>query len=876
MFRQNTQTQLLTTFAALLLASGIHAQNIEGYNLSSDSLVNQTASLKKVYHATFTDEKVKVDGELDDFCWEKGVWSGGFVQQQPLQAQAPSQETEVCILYDSDNLYIGMKCYDNEPEKIRSILSRRDEISGDIAGVAFDSYADKRTAFEFDVSAAGQKLDVMHLGASELDYNWDAVWDGKAVVKDSVWTVEMRIPFNQLRFADAEEQVWGMHIWRWIDRNMEEDQWKLVPVDAPAMVYLFGELRGIEGINSKRKMELLPYASAKYSPNTELENKTDLSFGLDGKVGLSSDFTLDYTINPDFGQIEADPSVLSLSSYEVFYDEKRPFFLEGNNVLDFSMGRDLLFYSRRIGRAPVYTPDLQDGETMSMPDNTSIISALKVTGKNKKGLSLGVVQSFTSKEEATIYSDNGEEKLSVEPFSSYFVGRVKQDFNKGNTVLGGIITSSLRSVNDDHLDFVPTSALVGGLDFQHNWKKRKYFFDMKSFFSRVGGSEEAITELQLASQHYFQRPDADHLTFDPDKTSLVGHGGQLMGGKRSGKFRAIGTFSWRSPGVDLNDLGYLYQADYLEGIAELKYQVNKPVGILRDYYVNLTQKHDWDYGGETTKEEFELHTFTRFTNLWRIHAFLEHDYNLYDTRELRGGPKLYKDPTWEGRLFLQSNNAKNILLAGGPHFIWSVDDISKRNIYTFYIRWQINDRISINSQTDYEILTDLHQYVRKLNLSDNSAGYLVGQLDRKTISTTLRLEYFITPEFSLQYYANPYASVGQYSNFRRVNEGDNKNLNERYFKAQSIQLENNVYSMTDEQSEEYSFSNPNFDYQELRSNLVARWEFRPGSTLYLVWNSNKYLYERNNNDSVTKSYGDLFGLKSSNVFMVKFNYWFSL
>lgn len=876
MFCQKSRSRLLCLFAVLLPVLKLQAQKTNEYTLSSDSLVNQVASQKKVYYASFITDKVKVDGELDDLCWEKGIWSGGFVQQQPLQAQKPSQETEVCILYDSDNLYIALRCHDNEPGKIRSILSRRDEMSGDIAGVAIDSYADKRTAFEFNVSAAGQKVDLMHLGAYEWDYNWDAVWDGKAVVKDSMWTVEMRVPFSQLRFADTEEQVWGMHIWRWIDRNMEEDQWKLIPIDAPAMVYLFGELRGIKGINSKRKMEFLPYANAKYSPNTDLENKTDFNFGLDGKIGLSSDFTLDYTINPDFGQVEADPSVLSLSSYEVFYDEKRPFFLEGNNVLDFSMGRDLLFYSRRIGRAPVYSPELQQNQTMAIPDNTSIISALKVTGKNKKGLSIGVVQSLTSKENATIYTGSNQKDIAVEPFSNYFVGRVKQDFNDGNTVLGGIVTSSIRSIKDDHLDFIPSSATVGGIDFQHNWKKRKYFVDMKSFFSRVGGSEEAIADLQLASQHYYQRPDADHLTYDPTKTSLVGHGGQFKGGKRSGKFRAIGTFSWRSPGVDLNDLGYLYQADYLEGVAEFKYQVNKPWGILRDYYIEFTQKRDWSYGGETTKEEFELHSLTKFTNLWRIHAFLEHDYNLYDTRELRGGPKLFKDATWETRFFLQTNNAKDVLLAGGPHYIWSVDNISKRNIYTFYIRWQIGNRFSVTSQTDYEILADYHQFVRKLSLSDDTDGYLVGQLDRKTISTTLRLEYFLTPEISLQYYANPYASVGSYSEFRRVNDGSSKDLSERYFGAESIQLDDGIYTMTDESSEQYKFYNPNFDYQEFRSNLVARWEFRRGSTLYLVWNSSSFLYERSNNYSVAKSYGNLFGLKSNNVFMIKFNYWFSL
>ncbi|HKJ42875.1 MAG TPA: DUF5916 domain-containing protein [Sunxiuqinia sp.] len=875
MFYQNPALYIIGLFFSLLFANRASCQAPLSYTLSSDTLVNQTASKKRVYFAQFSKGKIRLDGELNEAAWKNGTWSGGFVQQQPDQAKVPTEKTQFCILYDANNLYLGLKCYDN-PKLIRSILSRRDEMGGDMAGIAIDSYNDKRTAFEFDVTAAGQKLDLMHLGASQLDYNWDAVWDGKAAIGDSMWTAEIRIPFSQLRFSNKEEQVWGIHVWRWIDRNMEEDHWKLIPVDAPAMVYLFGELRGIKGINSKRNMEFLPYTSAKYSPNTDLENKTNINFGLDGKIGLSSDFTLDYTINPDFGQVEADPSILSLSSYEVFYDEKRPFFLEGNNILNFSTGNDLLFYSRRIGRAPSFTPALSEGETMSMPDNTSIISAVKVTGKNKKGLSLGLVQSFTAKEKATIYSGDTKTDEVVEPFASYFVGRVKQDFNEGNTVLGGMVTSSLRSTSLSQLSFLPSSATVGGLDLQHNWATRKYFLNMKSFYSRVAGSEEAISDLQLASQHYFQRPDATHLHFDPTRTSLEGHGGQVKGGKRSGRFNAIGTFSWRSPGVDLNDLGYMYQADYLEENVELKYQVSKPKGIMRNYWGSFTQNHQWSYGGETTRESLNLHLYTRFTNLWRIHYWVDRDYNIFDTRELRGGPKLYKDSYWYGRFWFQSNYAKDVLIGFGPYYQWSDDGVSMHNVNTFYIRWQINNHINITSETSYIYQVDNNKYVQKLGLSNDETGYLVGQLDRKTLKTTLRLEYFITPEFSIQYYANPYASVGKYADFKRVKNSSNKDMNQRYYFPSSLDFKDNVYNMTDQSSETYKFYNPNFKYQEFRSNLVARWEFRPGSTLYLVWNSSKFSYKYSSDYSVTNSFKDIFGMKSSNVFMIKFNYWFSL
>lgn len=845
------------------------------YSLSADSLVNQCASKQKVYQAVRIQEKPRIDGVLNDACWNAGRWDGSFVQQQPFQAHEPSQYTEICILYDDDNLYVGMKCYDDDPSKIRSVLSRRDEFSGDMAGIAIDSYADNRTAFEFSVTAAGQKVDLMHLGAGEFDQNWDAVWDGKASVQDSMWVAELSIPFSQLRFAHADEQIWGMHIWRWIDRLLEEDQWKLIPVDAPAMVYLFGELRGIEDINTKRHLEFLPYTNAKYSPNTELKDKWNYGVGLDGKIGLSSDFTLNYTVNPDFGQVEADPSVLSLSTYEVFYDEKRPFFLEGNNVLDFSMGSDLLFYSRRIGHAPSFSPDWdEETEKLSMPENTSILSALKLTGKNKKGLSLGVVQSFTAKEHATIYRDQGKEKQAVEPFSNYFVGRVKQDFNQGNTVLGGMVSSVLRDIDDEQLNILPTSSFAGGIDLKHNWAKRKYYVDMKGIFSRVNGNEEAIKRLQLASQHYFQRPDADHLEYDASKTSLSGHGGELKGGKRSGRLRAIGSFSWRSPGIDLNDMGYLYQADFLKEDVQLRYQVNQPKGILRDYWFRITQMSAWSYGGEKNKQEIGSHAYLRFKNLWSIHSNLERDFGLYDTRELRGGQTLYKESTWDAELFIQSNPAKDLFLAFGSRLVWGDDHISNRNINTFQFSWQVSENFSISSKTVYSTNTDFHQYAGRGKVEEGARPYIVGQIDQKTLESTLRMEFFLTPEFSLQYYASPYASVGKYSCFRRVADGKNSDLSLRYAQLTG-ELNDQQYNFSDGDSQ-YTMSNPDFNFQEFNSNLVARWEFRPGSTLYLVWNNSLSKKESTYEPSVTKSFGDVFGQNSQNVFMLKFSYWFSL
>lgn len=847
------------------------AQTSEKYSLSKDTTVNRLAGINRIYQATRIDKRPKVDGKLNDACWGAGSWSGGFVQQLPNQGQKPSQDTEIKILYDDNNIYVGFKCYDSGPGRIRPILTRRDESvgNGDVVGIAFDSYHDNQTAYEFNVGASGQKVDLVHLASGESDYNWDAVWDGQAQVNDSIWTVEILIPFSQIHFAPGQSQHWGMHIWRWIDRLQEESQWKLIPVDAPSMVYLFGDLKGIDGVNPKPNYEFLPYLSTRFSPNTDQKNKMTYGAGLNGKVGLNSGFTLDYAFNPDFGQVESDPAVLNLTTYEVYNEEKRPFFLEGNTILDYSIGDDMLYYSRRIGHAPSDSPDLEANQTMSVADNTSILSALKLTGKTKDGLSVGVVQSMTAKENATIYTGDSISKQAVEPFSSFIVGRVKQDFNSGNTVFGGMVTSTLRSINDDQLKFLSNSAMSGGIDFQHNWKNRKYFVDYKGFFSDIRGDRDAISRLQLSPVHFYQRSDADYLEYDPEKTSLSGHGGFLSGGKRSGRFRAVGSLNWRSPGLDLNDLGYIKQADYIQENAKLTYKVSKPNGVFRSYYTEFTQDHFWSYGGENTLDRLNLHGFVQFNNLWLIHVNVRQNFNVYDTRELRGGPKLYKDATTDFDFYVQSNSVKDFWAGVRPRLTVSADKITKSYGLPMYLKWQINNQFSITSTSSLDHTIDNHEYIL-------GTHYLVGTIDRNTISSTLRFEYFFSPEFSLQYYGNPYASIGKYNNFREVADASNRNLSERYGTLAQTNLPDDQYLLQSEDGTEYTINNPDFNYQEFSSNMVGRWEFRPGSTLYLVWTNTRSAYSDQLNQSIWKSFGNIWKVEPQNVFMVKFSYWFSL
>lgn len=867
------QKCLLTLFFGVCLFN-LYAQDLN-YTLSDDSLVNRYASMKKAYYATRTELVPKLDGKLDDECWQSvGTWEGGFIQQAPHQAKAPSQETEIKVLYDDKYLYFAIIAYDNEPEKMSPILGPRDDYTvGDIAGIAIDSYNDKQTAFEFNLTSAGQKVDLMHMGEYGWDFNWNAVWDGKTSIGDSAWYAEMRVPFTQIRYANNDEHVWGMHIWRYIYRLSEESQWKLIPIDAPAMVYIFGELRGIKDIPHKRNFEVMPYASTKYIPNSNDEIK--YGFGVDGKIGVTSNFTLDYTFNPDFGQVEADPSELNLTSYETFYDEKRPFFLEGNSILEYNSGNDMLFYFRRIGHAPSYQPyaDEDEGESLLMPDNATIINALKLTGKNKNGLSVGFVNSMTAREEATITTAEEKIKEAVEPFSNYTIGRVKQDFNDGSTVLGGIVTSTIRNIKDENLEFLSDNALVGGLDFEHNWHNRKYFIKAQSFYSTINGSEESIARLQRNPRHYFQRSDANHLDYDPTKTSLSGWGGEINGGKRSGKFRIDGELEWRSPEVDLNDVGYLRQADYIDQDLDLAYRVNKPKGILLNYYFTLSQTHRWSYGGENLHDDFDAHARFRFKNYWKIDVLADRTVNKIDTRELRGGPSLRKDNISGTGFYVQSNSQKDLFLGLGAEFDRGDDDITKANEFNVYLSWQVNNRFSLSSRSVFSDETDNSQYLRYKTINEKRE-YVVGQLNRQTFHTTFRAEFFITPELSLQYYGSPYVSTGHYLDYRKVTESKAKNLSNRYeFLTREGDLLVDDNNTTYHYFDDYDFD---FDFNEFRSNFVARWEYKTGSSIYFVWTNSRYQYVDKYNSSVFDSLKGIGKGKSENAFMIKLSYWLSL
>jgi hypothetical protein len=850
--------------------------SLQSESQSLDSLLNN----KRVYYASdiVNLPPPKIDGKLSDSCWNIGEWQGNFTQQQPNSGAEPSEQTKIKIVYDKLNLYVAVLCYDKNPEDIRDIFNARDAFSGDITGIAFDSYFDKRTAFEFNVTAAGQKIDLKHLGDYQWDYNWNAVWDGKSSVTDSGWIAEMRIPFSQLRYSNPEEQVWGMHIWRWIERRSEEDQWQLIPREAPAMVYLFGELKGIDNIKHSRQVEFLPYGllSTQYTGENKLIEPLNYDAGIDAKIGIGSDYTLDATVNPDFGQVEADPSVLNLTSFETFYQEKRPFFLEGTEIFDFELGGDIVYYSRRIGSSPVFPGRYKSLMISDIPNHTTILSSAKFTGKSKKGLSVGILNSLTAQEFANATtSDTVNYKIPVTPLTNFFSGRIKNEFKEGETIIGGAFTSVKRFFNDTITSkLLPENVLSGGFDFVHYWKNKTYYIETKAAGSYLNGSEESILRKQLAHNHRFQRPDARHLEVDSTTKALYGHGALFEIGKKGGNWLFTINGQYRNPGLNLNDMGYIRYSDFISQLTEFTYAMNTPGKLFRNYSVNLHQSAGWSFGKENTLNETGVDFNSQFINLWRLNLSYHLIFSVLDTRELWGGPALRNNMNQQFGISCMTNRSKNLSSNAGFTYIKYKNNESYTSGLYMGIRWLPVRKIRLNLNGSYEQRHYNQQYVESVYRTGQT-DYITGDIHQKTLSFTLRGEVFITPELSLQYYGNPYFSTGRYDDFKKVMNASSFNRDERFEKVEAVlNPVDNIYTYQID-GENAFFGNPDFTFMQFRSNFVFRWEYKLGSTFYLVWTHSKTLYE-NAEYSIPSKAGDLFEISGENIFMIKINYWFSI
>jgi hypothetical protein len=812
---------------------------------------------------------IVIDGNFTEDVWRQAPLISEFLQREPAEGAAPSYRTEARIAYDSEALYVAIRAIDGEPNKLVGILTRRDQRSpSDWLKIVIDSYYDRRSAYEFAVNPVGVKTDRYYFNDGNNDDSWDAVWDVKAVRDTEGWRAEFRIPFSQLRFNQREGGgPVGFAIIREVGRLAETVTWPLLSRNASGFVSQFGEVRGLRMGGSPKKFEIVPYSVGELETQTVDDGNPLLgsvepgaSFGLDMKYALTPGLTLTATANPDFGQVEADPAVVNLDAFETFFPERRPFFVEGSGTFRFNMDCNDgnctgLFYSRRIGRSPQGDLDAADEEFTEQPAAATIISAGKVTGRVGK-FSVGALTAVTEEEEGSIAGPQNAayRRLVVEPMTGYTVLRAKREFANQSTI-GFMGTSTNRQLSKD-VSFLSNNAFTGGMDYDLRFRRR---YSLQGYWagSDIHGNTEAITRLHENNVHSFQRPDADYVDADPLATTLRGHAGSMSFQKIAGERTRFSTFvGYKSPGFDSNDLGFQRRADEKTISNWFQFRDFVPGKYVRTYNLNFNQWAGWNFGGDRTFSGGNINMHWTWANYFSNGFGVNVNAAPFRDRVTRGGPGVFGNPGKGIWYYFNSDNRKPFSVSyNGNH--WVDRDSLRQHGFNPWINWRPTSSISLNLGIRHDINRDDAQWVENIEDASGKSRYVFGHIDQKTTAVTTRFNYTMTPNLSLQVYAEPFVSAGAYTKFKELVDGRAPRYADRY---QSYAYEDN----------------PDFNIRSFRTTNVLRWEYKPGSTLFVVWQQNKRSEEEFGDFRFGRDFSGIFKAPAHNVFLVKFSYWLNM
>jgi hypothetical protein len=847
---------------------------------------------------------LNIDGKLDEPAWSAAEPSGDFTQSYPKAGEAPTEKSAVRVLYDDNALYVGIRMFDSRPDSIAAQLARRDasNIYSDWVHLVIDSYHDRRSGFRFSVNPRGVQKDVLHSDDRNEDPNWDAVWEAATVVDSTGWTVEYRIPFSQLRFGNAakgQERVWGIQVQRDIARKSERDTWSPWKSTDPGYISFAGDLTGIVDIPTPQRLEVMPYASAKLARSPGVlsdpfyrRNDFKPSFGADLKYGLPGGLTLTATANPDFGQVEVDPAVVNLSAFESFFPEKRPFFVEGADIFNLgrlrggpSYGFQQIFYSRRIGRSPELSAD---GDFTDSPVATTILGAGKLTGKAGPW-TVGVLDAVTAEEKARFADLSGQRGTTpVEPAANYFVSRIRRDFNGGNTDVSGGVTSVFRDLNDPVFkDALRSSANVGAIDFEHQWDNHIWALTGTASISSIAGASTVIANAQQSSARYYQRPDADYLSVDPKLTTLNGNSISL-GLNKGGDWNWGATAKEVSPGYEVNDLGFMGRVDYRNFGISTNYNNNTPGKTFRSFNVGGGTNHAWNYGGDRIWTSIFNYGQVTFNNLWYVGGGSEYDPGAFDDRLTRGGP-VGRQPTQYGAYaYGGTDSRKRVSYYLNVDRYGDADGGYSKDI-TPEIDLRPSTSVTLSFIPGLSYYYNTVQYVQSqtdpLATATYGGRYVFANLHQTTLSASTRVAWTMTPALSLELYAQPFAAAGHYDNFKELAKPRSREYTV-YGKgagstiatttdASGAKTEYTVDPDGPGPASAFTISNPDFRVHSLRGNAVVRWQYRPGSALFFVWQQERSGFQPYQGDFQTgRDLRDIFG-QPSNVFLVKASFWLS-
>ena len=866
--------------------------------------VEQNSGLKIT--AVRSSESIVIDGKIDEEIWQR-PGNTNLIQQDPDQGVKPSQHSEFWFAYDDEAFYFAAKFYDTQPDSIMARLVRRDFIWGDPSDgcvLYLDSYRDKRSGYFFYVSAAGTLADglIENDVKQPNDLSWDGVWDGSASLNNDGWSVEMKIPYSQLRFQEGDSQVWGINVERFISRRFETDMLVYTPRNESGFTSRFPDLVGIEGITPPSPIEFLPYivGKAEYintAPGNPFNSGSEYSpgLGLDVRTGLGNSLTLNGTINPDFGQVEVDPAVVNLTDVESTFDEKRPFFTEGasiyrfgyggtNNTVSFNWPTTNIFYSRRIGRAPQGNLPVYD--YADVPNGTHILGAAKISGQVLDGWKLGTIQSLTKSEFADINVDGVNSSVEVEPLTYYGVLRMQRDFNSGNQGFGILSTFTNRFFNDQALNNqINKNAFVVASD---GWtfldSENTYVLTGWAALSNVTGTTERMISLQRSPTHYFQRPDATHISVDSSATSLTGYSGRLMLNKNRGRWTFNTAAGFISPKFEVNDLGFGSYSDYINAHFHTSYIWNVPTDFYQYFGFNASTFVSYDFGGNKVAQGYRAGTYYASRDYYTANLSYLYNPSTLSSRRTRGGPLTINPERHSVNFDVGTDNRVWWVLNIGGN-LNSGEDGTSRGIYT---NFEVKVLPTLTVSFGPEFYKDVYETQWVGNFSDPLATdtygkrYVFAHLDQSTFIANIRADWIINPKLSFQVYLQPLIAAGKYSEFKYLERpksydyivyGENGSTIEKTIDSNGDIISYKIDPDGEGPVESKTIGNPNFNYVSLRGNAVLRWEYMPGSTLFLVWTQSREDVDPNGEFHLGNSFNNLISVKPDNIFMLKITYW---
>jgi hypothetical protein len=844
------------------------------------------ATVRAVSAVRMDHDVLRVDGRLDEPAWTGAQPLSGFTLREPTEGAPAPDDTEVRFLYTEDALYVGARMHQRDPSLLRRLVARRDRATpSEHLTVSLDTRQDRRTAYSFAVSVAGVRSDYFHGSDFEdaRDYSFDPVWEVATVVDSLGWTAEIRIPFTQLRFNPANQQTWGLNVVRSVPGRNEVAYWTLVRRNETGWASRMGQLHGIQGIRPSRRIELSPYVAGNATRTGAVDPENPfvdryqgrVRAGADLKMGLGPNLTLDATFNPDFGQVEADPAEVNLTAFETFFSERRPFFVEGSDLF----GSRGTFYSRRIGSRPPGSAGAPYAEPV---ENSTILGAAKLTGRLPSGLAIGALSAVTATERVATFDPgtNSFGTATVAPLTGYGVLTARQEFGRDRSTVAATMTAVERDLEagSSLAAVAARRAYTGVVDTRIRWAGGR--FDMSAYagFSHVRGDSLAILGLQRSPRRYFQRPDADHVEVNASHTSLTGVIAGINHSKLAGSWLWDIDYYLESPGFEPNDIGSLGAGDDQAVIADLVYRQTQPGRLFHTWSLGAFQFTEWNLGGTRTLTQGALFGNLTFKNFWRSYAQALVQPRALSDNLTRGGPLMRTPRTWG--LDLELANQRGARTGFGTELTGRWDELDGSLV-------EAEATVSLRPASQWEV-TLASRYTRSVTsrqyVTTRGGGaaatfgsrYVFAYVDRSELAQQLRLSYALQPDLTLEAYVEPFASSGRYRDFGELVAARTNDLRTYGSDGTTLTRDSTGGYVVTDGTQSFTLGDPDFDVRSLRSNVVLRWEWRPGSTLYLVWQQNRFQQERPTGNVGAAGLWEAFGAPGDNFVALKASYWLAV